>query len=795
MSVRHRVLLNRPATLFINSFLLGNGSTGAAVYGTPARERFELNADTLWSGGPLPEPSIDGGAERLAAVREAIQRGDHLGADAAAVALQGNSWTQSYQPVGGLLWTYGKERTGEYRRFLDVSEAIATTEYETGGGWVRLDSFVSAPDGVLVSTATGPDAGSILGSLDFDGPHPHARVERRVENGTEFLFVSGRAPASVLPNYVQDPAPVVYADDEPDDQGLVDAGMGFALVASVERTDDGTLRLIAATETGFRGYDQRPSADVASLLRRAEGRVRGAQVRTTEDLRRRHTTDYQSYFNRIDLDLTASGGVGAAEASSAELYFHFGRYLLISSSRPGTAPANLQGIWNADVRPGWSANYTTNINAQMNYWGAEVTALQDLHQPLLALTRDLAKKGAETARAFYGVKGSVVHHNTDIWRFTAPVSGEPQWANWPSGLMWLAAHLWDRTDFADASPVADKATIAALEPIVVFALEMLQDNGAGGLAFSPSTSPENLFHTGGATASVTSGSAMDQELVHELLSHYLSLAETCSAADIAIVDRARLALPRILPVRTGADGAILEWGDESLEPVEPGHRHLSHLYGLCPGTRITEAGTPEDFAAVRRALDTRLAHGSGHTGWSQAWVLCLAARLRDRQLAERSISTLVHHLSSESLLDLHPSADWPGGNIFQIDGNLGAIAGLAELLVQSHEGPISLLKTVPTAWTAGRVSGIRARGGHTVDVEWAEGALLHASVRPSWDNEVWIEVPHGQDLTVLDDDGGQVPASRRPAIAGRTGLSWTAAAGRSYLISPVGSHSGNQPQD
>jgi alpha-L-fucosidase 2 len=214
---------------------------------------------------------------------------------------------------------------------------------------------------------------------------------------------------------------------------------------------------------------------------------------------------------------------------------------------------------------------------------------------------------------------------------------------------------------------------------------------------------------------------------------------------------------------------------------------LSHLYGLCPGTRITEAGTPEDFAAVRRALEIRLAHGSGHTGWSQAWVLCLAARLRDRQLAERSISTLVHHLSSESLLDLHPSPEWPGGNIFQIDGNLGAIAGLAELLVQSHEGPISLLKTVPAAWTAGRVSGIRARGGHTVDVEWADGALVRASVRPSWDSEVWIEVPNGQeDLAVLGDDGAHVPASQRPAIAGRTGLSWTAAAGRSYVISPLG---------
>jgi alpha-L-fucosidase 2 len=783
MPTRHRILLNNPAELFIDSFLLGNGSTGAAIYGSPAQERFDLNADTLWSGGPLSEPSIEGGAERLAALRAAVRRGHHLGADAAAIEIQGDSWTQSYQPIGGLLWDYGPKRNGAYHRSLDLSEAVATTEYESERGIIRIESVISAPDGVLVSTARGPLLASFLAAPDFEAPHPTTRIERRIENGAHLLLVTGRAPARVLPNYVQDPAPVVYADDEPDQNGSVAAGMGFALIAAVERIDDDTVRLIAAVETGFRGYDQRPGADVDSLLRCAEARIWAAQEWATEDLRARHVADYRSYFDRVDLDLNASTLAGSAEAAKAELFFHFGRYLLISSSRPGTAPANLQGIWNVDVRPGWSANYTTNINAQMNYWGAEMTALQDVHEPLLELTRDLAVKGAETARAYYGVKGAAVHHNTDIWRFSAPVSGDPQWANWPSGLMWLAAHLWDHTDFADPSPVADDAMIAALEPAVVFVLEMLQEDSSGGLTFTPSTSPEHRFVLDGVLACVTAGSALDQELATELLSRYTYLAGGNATADAAIVERATLALPNIVLPRVGDDGALLEWGDESKQPSEMGHRHLSHLYGLHPGARITETGTPEDFAAVRRALNIRLSNGSGYTGWSQAWVLCLAARLRDRELAEQSISTLLHNLSSESLLDLHPHPDWPGGNIFQIDGNLGAVAGLTELLVQSHEGAISLLKAVPLAWTAGRASGIRARGGRTVDVQWAEGALVAAVIRPSWNGQIAIEVPE-QDtgLTVSDERGMQILTNTRQAPDGRVGLSWEGSAGRSYSV-------------
>lgn len=783
MPQRHRIVLPAPARFFIDAFLLGNGSTGAAVYGAPGLERFDLNADTLWSGGPLPEPDIEGGAQRLAALRAAIARGDHLGADAAAVEMQSDSWTQSYQPVGGLLWNYGPAGSGEYQRYLDVSEAVATTEYESGSGAIRIESFTSAPDGVLVSAAKGPLLGSRLAAPGFEAPHPTARVEHRTENGSHLLFVTGRAPAQVLPNYVQDQAPVIYADDEPDHNGSVAAGMGFAVAVVVERIDDDTVRLIAAVETGFRGYDQRPGAHVDHLLRCAEARIRAAQELATADLRARHVADYRSYFDRVDLDLSASTVAGSAEAANAELFFHLGRYLLISSSRPGTAPANLQGIWNVDVRPGWSANYTTNINAQMNYWGAEMTALQDAHEPLLELTRDLAVKGAETARAYYGVEGAAVHHNTDIWRFSAPVSGEPQWANWPSGLMWLAAHLWDHTEFADPSPVAGDAMIAALEPAVVFVLEMLQEGRGGGLTFSPSTSPEHRFLADGVLASVTAGSAMDQELAWELLTRYTYLAGGNAAADAAVLERAKRALPHIVLPRAGGDEALLEWGDESKQPSEMGHRHLSHLYGLHPGARITESGTPQDFAAARRTLDMRLSNGTGHTGWSQAWVLCLAARLRDRELAEQSISTLLHKLSSESLLDLHPLADWPGGNIFQIDGNLGAVAGLTELLVQSHEGAISLLKAVPPAWTAGRASGIRARGGRAVDVQWADGELVEAVIRPAWNGQIDLEVPEqASSFTVTDGHGVQVPTTTRQAPSGRAGLSWEGLAGASYSV-------------
>ncbi|MGI5132185.1 glycosyl hydrolase family 95 catalytic domain-containing protein [Pseudonocardia sp. CA-107938] len=761
--MRHRIVLSEPADVFHDGFPLGNGRLGAMMRGRPATEMIDLNLDAFWSGGP--DQATDAPPPELPALRAAVHDGAFTTADALARQLQSPGWTQAYQPLGSLLWHYGPAADGSYQRELHLADAVATTSY----GPVELAAFVSAPAGVLVCTATA-DAELPLALPRFLHVHPTA-----VTTEPGWLVATGRAPAVALPDYVDREPAVVYADDEPGPDGTVPAGMGFAVVVAVQRVGPGEVRMIVSAECGHRGFDQRPSADVDALAAVARERVAAALAIGTGELRDAHVRDHRALFDRVDLDLSPSYPVGSADPARAELLFHHGRYLLIASSRPGSQPATLQGIWNADLRPGWSCNYTTNINVEMNYWPAEPTGLPELHEPLFAMLRELVVTGARTAQQFYGAGGSAVHHNTDLWRFSAPVDGDPQWSNWPSGLLWLAAHVWDHLDHGAPPDFATTTALPVLRAATAFALDMLVPHADGRLVVSPSTSPEHRFLTTDGNAAVSAGSAMDQELVHEVLSRFGALAQLGDAADAALAPRAADALAALRPVAIGTGGDLLEWADERA-PLEPGHRHVSHLYGLYPGTRISETGTPDEFEAVRRALRIRLDNGSGYTGWSQAWILCLAARLRDAELAERSLAVLLDDLSSASLLDLHPADYRPEKALFQIDGNFGATAGIAELLVQSHDGVLALLRALPPSWPAGRVRGIRCRGGHRVDVEWRDGVVVDATVVAGADGELTVEVPAGTPPL----RGGRATAA---GPGGRPRLTWTATAGTTYRLS------------
>ncbi|MFC8733475.1 glycoside hydrolase N-terminal domain-containing protein [Luteimicrobium sp. NPDC057192] len=736
--MRHVLELDRPADRFADCYLLGNGALGASLHGAPYTERIDLNLDTLWSGGPSSSDDGPASPETVGRLREAVAVGDHRTADALARSMQSRSWVQAYQPLGWIAWCYDTSGSddavsGGYVRRLDLARGIATTTYGSG---VRLDGFVSAPDGVLVLEATGAaGATPVLAS-----PHP---VERRAStvDGVTWLTMSGRAPASVLPHYVAGDRPVVYAEDGPDRDGLIDAGMGFAVVAAWIPAPDGA-RLVVAAESGFRGWDTRPSAEVGALVAVARARVEAALRLEAATLRDRHVTDHGAFFARCELDLSASAE-RHPEAARAELYFDLGRYLLVARSRPGSQPVNLQGIWNADVRPAWSCNLTTNINLPMSYWGAERTGLGDLHEPLLALVDELLVAGAGTARRLYGARGACLHHNTDLWRSTDPVPGLPQWVSWPSALWWLADHIVQHHAYLPAGPEAtsflEQRVLPVLRSCAGFALDMLVRHADGGLVVSPSSSPEHAFVADGASFAVTWGSALDQELVHEVLTRTVELVgeHGRDPADARLVAEAAAALAELRRPAI-VDGVLAEWAD-ALEPEEPGHRHLSHLYGLFPGSRVARAG--EEGDAARAALALRLAAGSGYTGWSQAWVLCLAARLRDRELAERALATLVGPLSSSSLLDLHPLDGWPDGAVFQIDGNLGAVAGVAELLVQSHDGAIALLPALPASWPSGRARGLRVPGGHAVDLAWADGVLTHVVLHGAADGGIVVDVP------------------------------------------------------
>lgn len=771
---RYCLDLDTPAEGFIDSFLIGNGWLGGTLKGWPGTERIDLNLDTVWSGGPLAPEEGEGPGLLIPALREAIRQRDYLRADELGRALQGPRWTQSYQPLGAIELTYASGEPAGYLRRLDLAEAVASTSYRG----VRLDSFVSHPDGVLCAIASGQGVvDPAKASLRFAAAHPDTDVSISEERGTVWLVATARVPVHVLPDYRKGDSDVVVYDAEPPAaDGTVAAGMGYAVVAALHRDEAGDLRLLASAASGFRGVGERPSADFVALVTEAKARVDAALERSTADLRLRHRDDYRGYFERADLDLTGSD----RQAQRAELLFHFGRYLMISASRPGTEATNLQGIWNVDVRPAWSSNYTININTQMNYWPAEAVGLADLHQPMFGLIADIAKAGAATAERYYGASGATAHHNTDLWRFTAPVPGIPQWSNWPSALYWMAAHLEHHLAYGCAAPgFAEAVAEPVLRAASAFALDMLVDDGAGGLVASPSTSPEHSFVVEGRNVAITAGTAMDQELVRETLTNFVALADPADALAL----RAEAALVRLrLPV-VGPGGNLLEWDDDKA-PAELGHRHLSHLYGLYPGVRITEAGTPEAFEAVRRALALRLDNGTGYTGWSQAWVLCLAARLRDRALAGRSIDGMLDQLTSRALLVLHPHTGWKEGNVFQIDGNFGTVAGLAELVVQGHEGAVSLLKTLPPGWTTGRISGIRCRGGHEVTVEWRGGVLVSAALRAGHDGELVIELPEG--AVIVSGPGG--PVATRPvpsAVPGRIRLAWHADYAAGYAIAPV----------
>ncbi|MEO7221112.1 MAG: glycoside hydrolase N-terminal domain-containing protein, partial [Devosia sp.] len=763
---RYCLDLDTPANTFTDSYLIGNGWFGATLTGGIGTERFDLNLDTVWSGGPL-QPEVGEAPVRLMpALREAIRQGDFLKADELGRALQGKHWTQSYQPLGGLLLTYASDQASGYGRRLDLAEAVTETRYGTAAGPAELDSFVSHPDGVLVARARGAGALALdATTLAFDSPHPATAISITDSSGVRWLVATARVPSHVLPNYIPGADPIVYDDNAPGSDGTVATGMGYAVVAALEPDPDGGLRLIASGASGFRGHDQRPAADVHTLVAEAKSRVIAALAKSTETLRGRHREDYRSLFTRADLDLSGSGAV----AERAELLFHFGRYLMISSSRHGTQASNLQGIWNVDVRPAWSCNYTININTQMNYWPAEATGLGDLHQPMFELTRDLASTGAVTARRYYGAAGATAHHNADLWRFTAPVPGIPQWSNWPSGLYWMASHLRHHIDYGNASSdFAAEFALPVLRAATTFALGMLVDDGSGALVASPSTSPEHSFVVENTDVAITQGTAMDQELVRETLENYVALA----GADDPLSSRAHDALSRLrLPI-VGPAGNLLEWDDDKT-PAELGHRHLSHLYGLYPGIRITETGTPDAFEAVRRALYLRLDNGTGYTGWSQAWVLCLAARLRDAPLAERSIATLLDNLTSRSLLVLHPHDHWPGGNVFQIDGNFGGVAGLTELVVQSHEGVIALLKTLPANWSSGSITAVRCRGGHQASVTWETGKLKSAVVLAGAAGEVVLDLPEGS-VSVRSQSGDVASQLRTGAAPGRGRVAWQA---------------------
>jgi len=751
---------NKPAKYFEEALVLGNGTQGATVFGGTDTDKIFLNDLTLWSGEPVDPYMNKDAYKNLPGVREALKQENYKLADSLIRKIQGK-FSESYAPLGTLYLDFQPNQSSNYYRELDLERAIATVNHEINGNKIKREYFVSHPDKVFVIHLTSQQKNGLNFTVRFN-----SLLKFSGTSTMNHLHFKGVAPVRAEPNYVRKKGNSILFSDNKGTRFSTDVLLQ-STEGNVSRTDT-SLTLSGATEavvlvsmaTSFNGFDKNPATQGRDDHAIVQKQIQEASTKGIQTLMARHLKDYQTFFNRVSLQLAGTENApdlptddrlrryakGESDPYLESLYFQFGRYLLISSSRTMGVPANLQGLWNPHIQPPWSSNYTMNINAEENYWLAENTNLSEMHQSFLSFIENLEKTGRVTAKTFYNLPGWTCHHNSDIWAMTNPVgdfgTGSPSWANWPMGGAWASAHLWEHYLFSqDKKFLAEKA-YPLMKGAAEFCLVWLIPDSKGRLITSPSTSPENRFITPtGYKGETAYGGTADLAMIRELFLDMIQ-AEKILKKDPAFQKSLEDALAKMLPYQIGAAGNLQEWYFDWAD-TDPKHRHQSHLYGLFPGTHVTVGETPSIAAAAKKTLEIK---GDETTGWSKGWRINLWARLKDGDHAYKMYRELLKYVEPDgvkvnyqrgggtypNLFDAHPP--------FQIDGNFGGSAAVAEMLVQSTPDLIELLPAVPKAWSSGKVTGLKARGGFEISMQWEGGQVKNLVIKSKNSNSVRVRM-------------------------------------------------------
>ena len=734
----YSLIYDKPALVWNEAFLLGNGSLGAAVYGGVELEQIKLNLDTLWSGSvrknaePLQDNIID-------TTRKLLFDGKYAQAHRYIYENMPTDDSETYLPMGNINIQFDKVQSADnYKRELNIEDATAyitsTQMHLIFKYQIKRKYWISHPDNVLVCEIETDDPSGINLTLSAESDLVHF-----FDNTENELVLCGQAPSKVQDLFfsAKNPSEDIYKYDGRCDtlrfcymiRAMHNAGTAYIENNNYCIRNAKKVTFVIAAETDFVSYNKLPDKN-KDLINVCKKRIAKTIDYGIENAFVRHLNDYHFLFDRVSLDLKgddksdittdrriAEFNEDNPDLQLIETLFQFGRYLMISSSRENSQPTNLQGIWNNKLAPEWRSNYTTNINTEMNYWCAENCALPECHIPLINMIKELSESGSATAKNLYGCRGFAVNHNTDLWRKTTPAIGDPSWSFWPMAGGWFCHHLWEHYKYNEDREFLVNIAFPITEKAARFFLDYMIKDKNGYYVTAPSISPENTFSTNSGNSSVCIGSTMDMSIIRDLFYNLIRMGEILNT-ESDVVNEVKKTLPLLRPFEISGDGRFLEW-NEDFKELEPGHRHLSHLYGVFPGEFITE-NDGEIYEACKKSLKYRIENGSGHTGWSSAWIMNLYASFGDGEKAWKMLSNFISTSLYSSMLDKHPP--------FQIDGNFGVTAAIARMLVKESNGEVILLNAIPKTWNKGEVKGIRISGRRTISFKWEDGEIVEKSI-------------------------------------------------------------------